>query len=496
MSSWGFSLLLSLPFAVSRGRAVSAVIVGSLLLLILLVMFHSMEWTRGTSPSLMLRKFWAWLRGLSPPGFARKMLKRGEEFLKKGEWLKAVDLYVKNFDFDGMMSSNARIAMKNEAILSQLEILCLQVDYAFPAKQSGRLREDISDYFTVRKKYLTPTEFHGEELNRAMNEDRFKDELNHFLEARLVGAYIEFFNEFIRRLREHIAENGPFAPQPEMLSQGVFGDNMEEPDPFAQDEMETVAPFAGAAMGGGENMLNPSSYAPPVDSPYEDTQSPFGVDDPVDPFRDQTGTIHRLSGPNDAPQEATTAGFPSAPPEGFTSSPPPANLFDSGAAPTFPSSSPETGFPSAPSEGFASSPPPASPFGSLSSSSPEMAEESTLIGKAPASPFASSSSPFSSASSPAPSTGSGGFPSPTSTESSPPSGSGGFPGLGSGSSPFASQPSGSGGFPGLGSSNPFESKSNSSSGGFPSIAGSSSGPFPSPTGSFAGFPSADKKDES
>lgn len=503
------------------------------LLAIVYWMLRSIGIDRNTPPSMVWRKVLAFVRSFYRPLLIRGQWKKATQLEESQKLDGAVDIYVQIFDYDGLLSSQVSIAIHNDRCLEHVEEICKRVGFPYPAERINRLREDIYDYFLVKLKYLSPSDYDGTPLIRAENEHRFFDKLNLRQEEQFIEDFREFFESFSTKLKRHIASGAPpieapvvsTASYPDMAA-GTAGASVSESygmgsfdgagfgnagmsQPVSQP---IVAPLPAAPGIFGSNRVEDAPLPPPPDlfggSGFSGEANPFALDDPRMPHHEATGRLHKLPGvADDTPfhqglrdvelplqEEPTRQGPIPKPPVQPTLRPvnpglggpqptggfPGLSLGGTPAAPAFPQ--PTGGFP-----GLGQG----APTPAVAQVSPSAFPQPT--GGFPG--FAAQGNPFSAAPSAAPSTPqpTGGFPgfakpthpAPTpapGTGSQPPGApnfpqpTGGFPGFAGGSAaPAPSFPQATGGFPGFGSNIPI------------SPASPAPASFPQPTGGFPGF---------
>lgn len=535
----------SFLFAAKGSKVILAIVVAIGLLGIVYWMLRSLGIDRNTPPSMILRKLHGFLRSFYTPVLSGGKWKRAAKWEEKKKYDAAVDIYVQLFDYDGLLSSRASIAIHNDRCLEHLEDVCKVVGYPFPTDRINRLREDIYDFFLVKQKYLAPTDYDGTELTRPENEQRFSDKLNLTQEQALVDGFRNFLQSFSAKLKKHIISGAPPIVTPEDPSQSVAVSNVDlenvvnhyeggvseaisapplpaPSDPFgAPAAVEAPLPEPPGIFGAnqsdaplpappnpfGNAVSQPAELgappAPPMPSAPE--PNPFSIDDPRVPHHEATGRIHKLPGQEEdhisSPAESTqiapmpqpgNAGFPGGPgfPQptggfpGMGSTPPTPNPA-AAATPAFPQ--PTGGFP-----GFAGPPPTPNPGMAPSTPQPTGGFPGLTGGIGTPAP---GSQPPGAPNFPQPTGGFPGFggapatPNPAATPAFPQP-TGGFPGFagGPGTPAPGSQPPGApnfpqptGGFPGFGGAPAT-----------PNPAGPASQPpgapgFPQPTGGFPGF---------
>ncbi|TNE44227.1 MAG: hypothetical protein EP343_31235 [Deltaproteobacteria bacterium] len=466
-------------FAAKASKVILAIVVAIGLLGIVYWMLRSLGIDRNTPPSMILRKLYGFLRSFYRPFLSGGKWKKAAKWEEKKKYDAAVDIYLDLFDFDGLTSSRASIAIHNDRCLEHLEDVCKVVGYPFPNDRINRLREDIYDFFLVKQKYLSPTDYDGTELTRPENEQRFSDKLNFSQEQALVDGFRNFMQSFTAKLKKHIISGAPPIVTPEDSAVSVSNVNMDSvvnpfeaggnpapavfeppadpfgssppveaeiplPEPpgiFGQAQQDAPLPAPPDPFGAPPAGQQPASLGAPPMPPSE--PNPFSIDDPRVPHHEATGRIHKLPGEHDdfvqdSPAESTQiAPMPTPGGPGMA------------GGPGFPQ--PTGGFP-----GFGGAP--ATPNPPMTPAFPQPTGGFPGLGAGPATP-------------------------PPGVAPSAPQPTGGFPGFaGTPGTPIpGSQPPGTPGFP-------------QPTGGFPGFAGAPATPnpaatpaFPQPTGGFPGF---------
>ncbi len=373
MSVLGSSFLQSMianhhPFLFVAAMSASKIIGSVVLLLFLLfvgyLILRSMGIDHHTPPSMIFRKIRLFFRSFFAPFLYKKRFAQAEALDKKGQVAEALDIYLSLFDFDGLLASNANIAIQNDTILERIEDICDRTGYEFPAEQINRFKEDIYDYFLVRQKYLSPADYDGTPLHRPENEKRFKQNLNLQQEQALIEKFEQFLTTLVTKLKKHSQKDGivirPKSDQPKMGSPDVFAVEEEMPAsnaPMASfasqealqsplsassqqvEEEEVADPFAGLGPASASASVEDSS------DPFA-SQNPFAVEDPKDPFKEVTGTINKLPGPADDPSPIAASSDPFAGISSSNTNQPPATPAPaSPSSSSFPSSTPTSSEP-------------------------------------------------------------------------------------------------------------------------------------------------------
>lgn len=486
-SSWALALTGSLLFAAKASKIMGAIGVLVVLLFIIYLMIRSLGFNSKTPPKMVLRKLSVVLRSFYAPLFYPRKLNAANELHDAGKLAEALEIYLNVFDFDGLTSSRAEIAIHNDTVLEYIEEICEQTSYDFPSERINRFREDLYDYFLVKTKYLAATDYDQTPLHRPENEDRFKDDLNLSKESELIEGFEHFLTTLCSKIEQHLKQGAQVLPRgtktskpkPEAQAQFAADTPATPADPFAASA--PAGPFGGTGesaqvdlppppadpFGGNANPFGGADEPAEIGSPpdpfassapagdvaapaglFGDGQAsdadPFSFNDPLDPYHDATGVMHKLPG---AAEDPPAAAAPPPPPVGdgtqMTPMPaPPPGLGTSVPQPT-------GGFPGlgAPNSGIPAPPAP--------SGFPQPTGAFPGFGDAPAAPQPTGAFPGT-----APG---GGFPQPT----------GAFPGFGNQGAPAAPQPTGA--FPGMGGA-PMT----------PPLGGG----FPQPTGGFPGFQQA------
>ena len=174
-SSWDIVHPYQFYFAAKGSKVFLGILVALFLLGILYWMLKSIGIDRNTPPSMVWRKFLSVLRSYFRPILTSGHWKKAARLEENKKYDAAVDVYMGLFDFDGLINARASIAIRNDTVLEHLESICVQVGYPFPNQRISRLREDIYDYFLVKQKIQSPTDFDGTALIRAENEHRFSE---------------------------------------------------------------------------------------------------------------------------------------------------------------------------------------------------------------------------------------------------------------------------------------------------------------------------------
>tara|TARA_B100001989_G_C24546531_1_gene471165 strand:- start:1689 stop:3230 length:1542 start_codon:yes stop_codon:yes gene_type:complete len=468
--------------ALSAQKIIGAAILSLLLLFIVFLMLRSIGIDSKTPPSMIIRKIKLFFRSVYAPITFGKKLEKAEALEDKQNMAAALEIYISAFDFDGMLSTNAKIAIINDTILEKIEEICDRTGYTYPVERINRFREDIYDYFLVRQKYISPMDYDGTPLHRAENENRFKDEIGLAQERALTDGFEQFLTGLVKKIQKHTKSSGvvilprgqkhkadPGEVQSEMMPieapMSTFN-NVEEESiapPPAQEE-EIADPFAGMSTDSG---FGESAQG-----------NPFAVEDPKDPFNEATGTINRLPGAEDDLAQADSAfgSLLSKKEEPIPAPPQPAGM-----------PQPTGGFP-----GFGNPQPPAPAQGGFPQPTGGFPGFGNQQAPAPTPPPTGMPQPtggFPGFGQQPPAPAQGGFPQQTPPpQAGFPQPTGGFPGFGQqppAPTPPPAQggfPQPTGGFPGLGQQPPAPAQ-----GGFPQQTPPPQGGFPQPTGGFPGF---------
>lgn len=544
---WDSVNIPSFLFAAKVSKYLWGLLVFAGLLGILYWILRSIGIDRNTPPSMIWRKVLAFARSFYRPIFLKGRWKKAAQCEESQKWDAAVEMYVQLFDYDGLLSSRANIAIHNDRCLEHVEDICKRVGYPYPADRINRLREDIYDYFLVKMKYLAPSDYDGSALIRAENEHRFFDKLNLRQEEQFIEDFREFFESFAAKLKHHILSGAPpvvtpVIPKPASAGESVeisnisLHDNMDSRDSqwaeehtgsdlaIPQEAKPSMLAPAPSIFGGGR--VEEAPLPPPPDlfagsrGGFTAEPNPFSLDDPRVPHLDATGRLHKLPGAGE------DRAFQANPQESRKSSPPISDTARLGLS-SPPSSSASAAFPQ-PTGGFPgfaagpaapiASPQPTGNFPGFGGNVTAPAAQAVQVApKAPVAPqptgnfpgLGIGATPFASTPmapiTPQPTGGFPGFanapsvgPGTPSPAPSFPQPTGGFPGFGTGSpAPAPNFPQPTGGFPGLGQGKPPQTPSPSainfpqSTGGFPGFGGNPVSPvastIPQPTGGFPGF---------
>ena len=509
MSTWGATLLPYFILAAepvitktkeaSPLKLVAAVAIVIIMIVTVYMMLRSLGFDKRTPPTVVFRKIMFWFRAQVAVRTLSGKLNKAEELESKGKLGEASQIYLNNFLFDGLMSTNAKVAMHNEELLERIEEVCVRAYYDFPADRINRYREDLYDYFLVRERLLDPDGAQNVPLHRAENEERFKNSLNLSQEKSLIEGFQNMLTSVVKKLQNHMKGGARIRSKEE--AQAVLREQAAERMEQAQIQQQAVAPAAPApsaapSLFGGASE-NPFGSAPASNPFDQEIASPFD-DSPGDPFGGMSSSPPAApfgsSGGDDIPNpfgSSAPIDNPIAPPTPPSSSPDDDAFGDLLSRPPEPEPAPPVpamGAPMAsgmpqPTGGFpgmaGGQPQPTGGFPGMTGGQPQPTGGFPGLGGPPANGPAGGGFPGLGAGQPQPTGGfpglgggqpqpTGGFPGMTGGQPQP---TGGFPGFGGG------QPQPTGGFPGLGGGQPQPT------GGFPGMTGGQ----PQPTGGFPGF---------
>ncbi len=469
-------------FAIKPGKVAGIVIISLISVGILIWLLRSLGIDRNSPPDMIWRKIRVLFLSYFGPIVGSKKWKEAERLEKEGKYSQALKIYFSLLELDAFMSSSATLAVHNDTVLEKIEEICEKVGYPFPEEQLSRLREDIYDYYLVKQKVLSPSEYDSSLLNRPENEARFEDKISLVQEKKLIDNLRDFLSSFIEKVIHHIESGAPPIQKKEKKPELPLPE--EKPGGLP---LPSNAPFqqSGQSPLGEE----PSSVTqPPISEPAL-SKSPFpssdGAEEEDEPLRDEEGTA--LSAPPPPPEVAkklfsSSSSLFSAEEKKEEADDPFAKLLSNSGdkaeeSQQSPQNSPQQNEPPK------ISPPP------TSQSSAQIS--APIPSNSPESPNIKIGGQNSGAPQPT-----GGFPGIQNQNSPFPQPTGGFPGVQNQNSPFpqptggfpgvqnqGARPQPTGGFPGIQNQNsPFPQPT----GGFPGIQNQNS-PFPQPTGGFPGM---------
>ncbi len=297
---WSASPFAIFWLAADPIKILSGLVLGVVMVGIMLLILRSMGIDSQTPPAMVWRKIKLFFGALILPILASRKLKEADILEEGGKLSEALAIYLRLFDFDGMLSSNATLAIHNETLLERIEDICERTGYDFPAEQINRFREDIYDYYLVRQMHLTPVDYDGTPLHRPENEDRFKDKLNMTQERDLIKGFEHFLSTLIQRIQEHLHRGGvvarPRVKKPQ-VSPSQVGLNTPDVPMGAEDSADAAGEQGDIYRNDPERALPARGFAPPSGHAAPPKEAnPFSVDDPRSPFSESTGTLRKLTG--------------------------------------------------------------------------------------------------------------------------------------------------------------------------------------------------------